>query len=483
MLTRFESGEAVFTKRTFTCVKFVAALCALALAVSFVPVIAHADKSGGEIGAPIAPGGESSGIWPPSNPEEPGEPEDPEDPAEPETPADPEDPAEPGDPENPGEPEDPQDPVDPGMPEDPESPETPGDPEEPGNPADPEDPSNPENPSDPETPGDPADPEDPAEPELPEDPEDPSDPVDPGEPEDPQDPADPQDPPAEPENPADPEDPTVPEQPGNPENPGEPEDPQNPENPGNPEEPQDPETPGNPADPGDPEDPQDPALPSDLWKSFPDVKAEVEKAGGPEKVWYVADGWLDYVVNAGLMSGYAANAWFGPYDNITRGQVAVILFRAECVKDPSLIARYGSTTDPAAYAAECAFGDMRASDYYTAAVNWAKDAGILTGDSGTNFTTVRPNDPVARQELCLMLARYANGGAAPETQLDPAKAQGILGMEAIAPWARDGVYWAVNNGVIGGVDNHDGTFSMNPAGTTWRSAAAKMFTVVMRDIL
>ena len=217
--------------------------------------------------------------------------------------------------------------------------------------------------------------------------------------------------------------------------------------------------------------------------NFPDVKKEVEFAGGPDKLWYVADGWLDYVANAGLMGGYSSNGWFGPYDNITRGQVAVILYRAECAKDPGLVEEFGSTTDPAMYAKESVFGDELAGVYYTAAINWAKGAGIMTGDAGTNYTTVRPDDPVARQELCLMLARYANGGTVPSTELDPAKAEGIKGMDKIADWARDGVYWAVNNGVIGGVSNGDGTFSMDPTGKTWRSAAAKMFTVVMKDVL
>ena len=221
----------------------------------------------------------------------------------------------------------------------------------------------------------------------------------------------------------------------------------------------------------------------DIWRTFPDVRSEAINAGGPDKVWYIADGWLDYVTEAGLMGGYATNGWFGPYDNITRGQVAVILYRAACADEPSLVELYGSTTDPAAYAEECAFEDMEAGQYYTAAVNWAKDAGVLTGDAETSFATVRPDDSIARQELCLMLARYVNDGLVPATQLDPAKAEGIKGMNQIASWAKDGVYWAVNNGVIGGVDNGNGTFSMNPAGKTWRSAAAKMFTVVMRDIL
>ena len=186
------------------------------------------------------------------------------------------------------------------------------------------------------------------------------------------------------------------------------------------------------------------------------------------------------------MRGYSTGdnaGCFGPYDDITRGQVAVILYRAKCAKNPSLIEEYGSSIDPSDYAWSREFKDMMGGTYYTAAVNWAKATGIMTGDADTGYTTVRPDDPVARQELCLMLARYANGGTVPSVTLDPVKAQGILGMDEVADWARDSVYWAVNNGAIGGVNNGNGIFSMDPTGKTWRSAAAKMFTVVMRNAM
>ena len=193
--------------------------------------------------------------------------------------------------------------------------------------------------------------------------------------------------------------------------------------------------------------------------------------------------YMDYTLATGLMSGYSGTNNFGPYDNITRGQVAVILYRSECAKDPSLIEQFGSTTDSSKYAKTVVFEDEAPNMYYTAAINWAKYTGIMTGDAGTGYTTVRPNDSVARQELCLMLARFANGGTVPSVELDPAKAAGIKGMNKIADWARDGVYWAVNNGVIGGVSNGDGTFSMDPTGKTWRSAAAKMIAVTVHDVM
>ena len=134
------------------------------------------------------------------------------------------------------------------------------------------------------------------------------------------------------------------------------------------------------------------------------------------------------------------------------------------------------------YRQEFAFADM-GKGYYTAAVNWARAAGVLTGDSATNYATVRPNDPVSRQELCVMLDRYANGAASAGEQLAPGVGADIVGMSKVASWARGSVSWAVNNGVIYGVDNHDGTYSMNPADSTWRASAAKMFTVVMRDVM
>ena len=46
--------------------------------------------------------------------------------------------------------------------------------------------------------------------------------------------------------------------------------------------------------------------------------------------WYVAsDGGENflYTLNHGLMSGYSDRPAFGPYDTITRGQVATILYR------------------------------------------------------------------------------------------------------------------------------------------------------------
>lgn len=214
---------------------------------------------------------------------------------------------------------------------------------------------------------------------------------------------------------------------------------------------------------------------TDLWQSFPDVVGEVNKVGGPDKVWYVADGWLDYVVANGLMGGYTSNGYFGPRDKITRGQVATILYRAEVAEDPLLYYVYGSTTEPAAYATSSTFKDVAGKKYYTAAVNWAKEAGIMTGDASTNYQTVRPNDPVTRQELVTMLCRYATS-----KHVNTITDQSIAGYSdagKVANWAKPSVAWAVERGIMGS------TAKLNPTGNATRAEAAKMFTVVMRDVI
>lgn len=214
---------------------------------------------------------------------------------------------------------------------------------------------------------------------------------------------------------------------------------------------------------------------SNVWRTFPDVAAAVNKKGSPCEVWYVSDGWLGYVVNNGLMGGYTNNGNFGPNDSILRGQVATILYRAACANDLSLESIYGSTTDKAAYAKTSTFSDLKADKYYTAAINWARETGIMTGDASTGYTTVRPDASISRQELCAMLSRFAEYFGE-----DVASGQSLSkypDASKVAGWARSSVQWAVENGILGGADK------LNPTSGAKRAEAAKMLTVTLRDVM
>ncbi len=200
-------------------------------------------------------------------------------------------------------------------------------------------------------------------------------------------------------------------------------------------------------------------------------------------MWYITDGWLTYVVENDLMSGYAGTTEFGPLDFISRGQVATILYRAACNEDPSLIALYGSTTDPSNYATTAVFDDEATGVYYTAAINWAKAAGIMTG-YGPEYTRVAPDNLISREELCAMITRYVRViDPVKGAQTGPVDYSHIQGMDEVSDWALANVEWCASWGIIGGVNRGSGIFVMNPHDAAWRASMAKMITVSIRDVI
>lgn len=102
--------------------------------------------------------------------------------------------------------------------------------------------------------------------------------------------------------------------------------------------------------------------------------------------WYYED--VQYVSDHGIMKGYV-NGKFGPTDQLTRGQFAIILYRNSGSPEVSYSAVYPDVADGA---------------YYTDAIMWAKDTGVITGytDSGK----FGPNDSINREQMATILYRY-----------------------------------------------------------------------------
>lgn len=189
--------------------------------------------------------------------------------------------------------------------------------------------------------------------------------------------------------------------------------------------------------------------------------------------WVAKEGWLDYAVGEQLMSGYAGTDLFGPYDNVTRGQVATILFRRDNPGDET-------TTVQEKFAANAtAFTDNVSRQYYTAAINWAKKAGVMTGDA-PNYVTVRPGDGITRQELATMLYRFAKAHGSSMTGASAASYSTAPDAAAVAGWASAGIGWCFHNGVMTGAAD---TGMLNPDSLATRAEMAKMITVVSRDVL
>ena len=138
------------------------------------------------------------------------------------------------------------------------------------------------------------------------------------------------------------------------------------------------------------------------------------------------------VVERGLLLG-VSNSKFAPNATLTRGMVATVLYRM--------------AGEPKA-SAKASFKDVDGGEWYADPVAWAQENGIVTGYEDGTF---RPNANVTRQEMALMLARYA-------AKIDgvDVKAEGSLNAFAdsntVAAWSRDAVIWAVDNGIINGMD-------------------------------
>lgn len=184
--------------------------------------------------------------------------------------------------------------------------------------------------------------------------------------------------------------------------------------------------------------------------------------------WYVYQGYLKYVTQHKLLTGYSGTTLFGPHDDTTRAQVVAVLYRIACPEE--------QTNDPSHYGKnETPFVDCEDYQWYTNAVNWAAHNNILRGDSSTNYTTARPNDCVSREELAVLLSRYAESiglNTSVEDYDDPITND----WNDVDVWARNAMKWCYYHQVISGWDNGDGTVSTLPFKNSDRAQLSKVMT-------
>ena len=154
---------------------------------------------------------------------------------------------------------------------------------------------------------------------------------------------------------------------------------------------------------------------------------------------------VDYVLRNGLMNGYS-NGTFGPNNNLTRAQFAQILFNKEGRPVVNYLLQYSDVAEGA---------------WYTEAIRWATSRGIVGGYGNGMFG---PNDNITREQLAVMLWRYAGSPAATDKELhftDADKASG---------YALEALRWAVENGVMSG----KGGGILDPRGLATRAQTAQM---------
>ena len=176
---------------------------------------------------------------------------------------------------------------------------------------------------------------------------------------------------------------------------------------------------------------------------------------------------VEKAVNNGYMYGYAGTTSFGPWDKLTRGQVAIVLFNMSGQKSGFNETSSGHYNELRGW--ETGFGDVDGHQYYAQAIAWAKSTGVVEGykDGSGNFG---PDDPVTREQFAQMMANYAKVVNRDVTvdQADPASLDEMSDGGQVSGWAQKAVAWAVENDVMGSQG------SVMPQDTMDRAMCAQM---------
>ena len=216
----------------------------------------------------------------------------------------------------------------------------------------------------------------------------------------------------------------------------------------------------------------------DYAKVIEDAKAAIEAAKTPEEVDEILaaarealktagcpstnftdveeNGWyhtgVDFMVRNGFMNGVADDE-FDVNGSLTRAQLVTILYRI--AGEPE-----STATNP--------FADVADGQWYTNAVIWAAENGIV---KGVNTTTFAPNDQITREQIATILFRYA------KAEKVEGKLAGFPDAEKVSDYAADAMAWAVEQGLINGISESDGKTYLAPQETATR---AQIAVILMR---
>ena len=173
-----------------------------------------------------------------------------------------------------------------------------------------------------------------------------------------------------------------------------------------------------------------------------------------ETAWYKNS--VDYAVEHGLMNGTGTNT-FEPESTMTRAMLVTVLWR------------YANAPKPGANP----FTDVPNGKWYTDAVAWAAEKGVVNGVGDGKF---EPDGSVTREQMATILYRYAQ-----KVGIDTSKHTELSAFpdaSRVSAYARAPMQWVVAEGVIGG-SRENGQDWLNPQGNATRAEVA---TILMRFI-
>lgn len=173
----------------------------------------------------------------------------------------------------------------------------------------------------------------------------------------------------------------------------------------------------------------------------------------PDNAWFAP--FVYDLAGQGILNG-RSDTIFDPDGNITRGEFAKIL-------------AYASQDDLSQYKGTSNFADSK-GHWSETNINWAYQNGIVKGQSETTFA---PNAKITRQEMAVMIKRYADykGIDLPKSN----QAVTFVDDGKIAAWAKAEVTAMQQAGIINGRPGN----LFDPEGNASRAEAAKMISVLL----
>ena len=173
------------------------------------------------------------------------------------------------------------------------------------------------------------------------------------------------------------------------------------------------------------------------------VDKSVDFADAAQAAW--AGDAIAFVSSHELFQGTGEGS-FSPNQPMNRAMLVTVLHRLESKPQAGVAAQ---------------FADVDSGAYYTDAVAWASESGIVTG-TGAGFD---PDAPISREQLATILYRYM---AKQGVQAEQGNLNAFADGGAVSPWAQEAMGYAVGAGLMTGKDGG----VLDPQGTATRAEVA-----------
>ena len=172
-----------------------------------------------------------------------------------------------------------------------------------------------------------------------------------------------------------------------------------------------------------------------------------------------------------IFADIAPDAWYTDavqyaYDNGLMTGTAEDTFAPNATTTRGMIVAILHRLEGEPAAQDAGFSDVADGSWYASAVAWAKETGIVNGYSDSTFG---PNDAITREQMAAILMNYAEYKGQDITA--SADLSGYADADDISAWAEDALAWANAEGLINGMSDDE----LAPQGNATRAQVAAIF--------